>query len=29
MVARGEGKDKGVIAKKPRKGVLFGKLYSA
>lgn len=29
MVARGEGKDKGVIAKKPRKEVLFGELYSA
>ena len=29
MVARGEGKDKGVTVKKPRKGVLFGELYSA
>ena len=29
MVARGEGKDMGVIAKKPHKGVLFGELYSA
>lgn len=29
MVARGEGKDKGVTVKKPRKRVLFGELYSA